>query len=527
MGKRQHQSDKLYISASEWASLYGGRNAGKTNTFKRLPWNSCCLSFQPVKNPVVDSNGNMFDIVNIVPYLKRYGTNPISGEQLKFKDLRKIHIHTNTDGKPHDPVTMKELIDSQKIVACMPSGNVYLWNTVDMLNVKPKHWKDLLTDEPFKRSDIVVLLDPQDPEKQNYSEFHHVVNKLKVLSAEDKEMISNPSYNIKTSTAEARNTLADYYKEKSVRKATEISSSTSTNTKPASSRISSIISDNQMAGSFTSTAATRVISNAGAVLAEDYVRYKKITTNGYARLVTNVGVMNIELNCKEVPKTCENFLLLAARGYYNKSKFHRSIKNFMIQGGDPTGTGSGGESAWGGRFEDEFNSKLSHEGRGILSMANNGENSNGSQFFITYRSCKHLDKKHSVFGRVVGGLDTLSTMEKVPVDSETHKPSEDLIIEEVVVFVDPFKQLKESEEQQADAKKIAAIEDERARSASEAAKQNINAKNVKGGEGIGKYLQSTSTNTASIRPSEDDNPPTSSAFRKKAKLSFTDSFSRW
>jgi len=93
-------------------------------------------------------------------------------------------------------------------------------------------------------------------------------------------------------------------------------------------------------------------------------------------------------------------------------------RNFMIQGGDPTGTGSGGESIWGKPFKDEPNSKLLHSGRGVVSMANSGPHTNGSQFFILYKSAPHLNFKHTVFGMVVGGLTTLSAMEKVPVDDD-------------------------------------------------------------------------------------------------------------
>ncbi|KNC79971.1 hypothetical protein SARC_07654 [Sphaeroforma arctica JP610] len=492
MGKRQHTQDKLYVTKTEWSTLYGGKNAGKQKTFKRLPWNSCCLSFQPVQNPVIDAKGNMFDLMYIVPYLKRYGTSPITGEPLKLKDLKKITIHKNTQGKPHDPVTLKELIDSQKIVVCLPAGNVYLYNTVETLNIKAKNWHDLLTDEPFKRSDIITILDPQNPEKQNYSEFHHVVNKLKVLSAEDKEMLSNPSYNIKTNTAEIRSTLSDYYKDKTKREQETLAKAQEAVAKDplATDRVSTFISDNQMAGSFTSTSAVRVGTAAGAVYDEDYVRYGKIKKSAYVRIKTNKGDMNIELYCALVPKTCENFLLLAQQGHYNGTAFHRSIKNFMIQGGDPTGTGSGGESAWGGRFADEFHAKLSHEGRGMLSMANNGEDSNGSQFFITYRSCKHLDNKHSVFGKVVGGIDTLSALEKVPVNEKTHKPKDRR------------------------AKEIAANQN----------RAHRNATNATGKGGVGKYMTHTPT-TALADDTADDQAPK----KKKVKTTqaFGDSFSKW
>lgn len=117
--------------------------------------------------------------------------------------------------------------------------------------------------------------------------------------------------------------------------------------------------------------------------------------------------------------------------------------------GDPTGTGTGGNSIWGQPFADEFNQHLSHEGRGILSMANSGPNTNKSQFFITFRSCKHLDKKHTIFGKLVGGFETLDKMEKVETDAKD-RPKDPILIKKVVVYVDPFKEIEkfiESERQ--------------------------------------------------------------------------------
>jgi peptidyl-prolyl cis-trans isomerase-like protein 2 len=108
---------------------------------------------------------------------------------------------------------------------------------------------------------------------------------------------------------------------------------------------------------------------------------KKTKKKGFVSLVTNKGTINLMLHCDLVPRTCENFLTLCERGYYNNTKFHRSIRNFMVQGGDPTGTGRGGESIWGKKFRDEFHPKLRHEGRGVLSMANSGKNTNGSQLY--------------------------------------------------------------------------------------------------------------------------------------------------
>jgi cyclophilin family peptidyl-prolyl cis-trans isomerase len=107
-------------------------------------------------------------------------------------------------------------------------------------------------------------------------------------------------------------------------------------------------------------------------------------------------MINLELRADLVPKTVHNFLLLCQRGYYTGNKFHRVIKGFMMQGGDPTATGSGGSSAWGAAFADEFHPLLKHDKRGVLSMANSGPNSNGSQFFITFAPKPSLDGKHTV-----------------------------------------------------------------------------------------------------------------------------------
>ena len=98
---------------------------------------------------------------------------------------------------------------------------------------------------------------------------------------------------------------------------------------------------------------------------------------------TSIGTFVVELYVNEAPRTCKNFSELARRGYYNGTVFHRVIKDFMIQGGDPTGTGRGGESIYGPKFQDEISKNLRHSGAGVLSMANAGPNTNGSQFFIT------------------------------------------------------------------------------------------------------------------------------------------------
>jgi cyclophilin family peptidyl-prolyl cis-trans isomerase len=126
-----------------------------------------------------------------------------------------------------------------------------------------------------------------------------------------------------------------------------------------------------------------------------------------ARMKTDKGTMVIELFASKTPKTVNNFVFLAREGYYDNVIFHRVIDNFMVQGGDPTGTGRGGP---GYKFEDEFDTSLKHDKQGILSMANAGPGTNGSQFFITHGPTPHLNGKHTVFGKVVEGLDVLMSI---------------------------------------------------------------------------------------------------------------------
>ena len=119
------------------------------------------------------------------------------------------------------------------------------------------------------------------------------------------------------------------------------------------------------------------------------------------------GEFTIELFAKETPVTVNNFVCLAREGFYDEVTFHRVLAGFMAQSGDPTGTGSGGP---GYRFEDEFRSDLRHDGPGVLSMANAGPNTNGSQFFITLVGTPHLDGRHTVFGRVTKGMDVVNNI---------------------------------------------------------------------------------------------------------------------
>ena len=157
--------------------------------------------------------------------------------------------------------------------------------------------------------------------------------------------------------------------------------------------------------------------------------------NRTAVIQTNKGTIKFELLEQDAPKTTENFRLLAEKGYYDGVIFHRVIKGFMIQAGDPTGTGRGGESAWGGRFADEINSSSEVYGRGYkagtVAMANAGPNTNGSQFFIMHADYP-LPPSYTIFGRVTEGQDVVNAIATTETD-RSDRPTSEVKMEKVSI----------------------------------------------------------------------------------------------
>lgn len=144
---------------------------------------------------------------------------------------------------------------------------------------------------------------------------------------------------------------------------------------------------------------------------------------------TNFGTIELQLFPDIAPKACKNFLGLVKSKKYDGTIFHRVIKEFMIQGGDPKGNGTGGESIWGKSFEDEVTLKKTFNKKGLLAMANSGPNTNGSQFFITTTNdASWLNNKHTIFGEVISGYETVEKIEKSKTDKTNNKPLEEVQI---------------------------------------------------------------------------------------------------
>ncbi|KAJ1367466.1 Peptidyl-prolyl cis-trans isomerase 4 [Parelaphostrongylus tenuis] len=498
MGKKQHQKDKLYLTTTEWKEIGGHKDDTGTRIqraqFKRLPLTHCALSLIPFDDPVCARTGEIFDLTQIIPYLKKNGVNPCTGKKMSSKDLIHLKFDKDEQGKFRCPVTFRSFTDHTHVVAIATTGNVFSYEAVQELNLKANHLKDLLTDKPFQRSDIIVLQDPNNLEKIQHGE-------------KEKKEMQDPKFFIRRMNNETKEALDQLKKDYVPKKIEPAADETADEINAAH------YSQGHVAAGFTSTTMTPVTKQKAAVLTDEAVRYSRVKKNGYVRIVTNHGHINIELFCMKAPKTCENFITLCSRGYYNNTIFHRIIKNFMMQGGDPTGTGHGGQSMWGKPFDDEFAPGLSHDARGILSMANKGTNTNQSQFFITFRPCKYLDKKHSIFGRVVGGQDAMASIEKVETD-EGDVPKEPVYFMRAEVFVNPF------EEAEADVQKERADLHHKNATKEMETRKELTAKPKVFGAGVGKYINPDSKRAIS---SDASSPVVK---KKVVKSSLTD-FSAW
>jgi peptidyl-prolyl cis-trans isomerase-like protein 2 len=181
--------------------------------------------------------------------------------------------------------------------------------------------------------------------------------------------------------------------------------------------------------------------NAAAAIAdrkELHEAVRKGKKKGFVQIITNKGSFSVQLHCDIAPITCDSFLMHCESKYFEGQSFHRLIPNFMMQGGDPTGTGRGGQSAFGGPMPDEFDDRLKHDESGVLSMANSGKpNDNKSQFFITFGACPHLDRKHTVFGKIVGGMEDFLRLNASATNSGD-VPVDPIRIERTVVVENPF-----------------------------------------------------------------------------------------
>ncbi|KAL0565183.1 cyclophilin peptidyl-prolyl cis-trans isomerase Cyp8 [Marasmius crinis-equi] len=429
-------SNKLYITHAEHSGMLGAHSSStghkkqaQAPVAAQTPFDCCALSFQPFNHPVcarnVDGTGHVFDLVNIIPWLKQHNnTHPITNEPLTPADLITLHYsRKEATGEIHDPISFKPFNEHSHIVAVATTGNVFLAESI-------KGGKDLVNDVPFKKQDVITLQNP------------HGFTPMSVPRASTSSTSAKPTEAPKTVAKPAQVT------------AVKAKEAVPWNISPYSSGLPG--------ASLTSTSVDPQIASGNSsklLWDEEEIMFEEISNppkgkgkekdvgkrRAYVRVVTSLGgSLNLELYCEKAPKTCYNFLMLARNGKYDDCLFHRLVPGFMIQTGDPTGTGAGGESYWGTPFRDEYDLKgaAKHDSRGTIAMANKGASTNGSQWFITFKATPHLDRKHTVFGKLVGGEDVLDTLEKLPRKDGTERPSKPVKITEVVIYQDPFEEYK-------------------------------------------------------------------------------------
>ncbi|KAF8807702.1 cyclophilin-like protein [Phlegmacium glaucopus] len=430
-------SDKLYITHTEHSGLHGSHSSSTGYKAKaeaphpgaRTPFDCCALSFQPFSHPVCarnsDGTGIVFDLVNIIPWLKQHNnTNPITQQPLSPSDLISLNYsRKEATDEIHDPISFKPFNEHSHIVAIATTGNVFLADSI-------KGGKDLINDVPFKKGDVITL---QNPHGLPAASIPNPTAITKVVKTE-KTTTTGPEAPRAVTAVKAKANVP--WNISPYSSGMPGASLTSTSVDPSQTTSSKLLWDEE---ELMFEDISKPLKGKGK---EKDVGKRR----AYVRVVTSLGgaSLNLELYCEKAPKTCYNFLMLARAGKYNDCLFHRLVPGFMIQAGDPTGTGSGGESYWGTPFRDEHDLKgaAKHDSRGIVAMANKGANSNGSQFYLTFKAAAHLDKKHTVFGKLVGGEDVLDALEKLPVKPGTDRPSKMVRITEVVIYQDPFEDYK-------------------------------------------------------------------------------------
>ncbi|KZT05879.1 cyclophilin-like protein [Laetiporus sulphureus 93-53] len=476
-------SDKLYVTHAEHSGLFGQHTASSAG-YKT----------------------------------QHHNTNPFTKEPLTPADLITLHYSRKPNGEIHDPISFKPFTEHSHIVAIATTGNVFLAESI-------KGGRDLVADVKFKKEDVITLQNPHGFPPAS-------VSKSSITTQETQQ---NKTKTIATRAA-----------------ATSAKPSVPWNISPYSSGLPG--------ASLTSTSIDPQTKSAQLLWDEEELMFDDFANppkgkgkekdigkrRAYVRVVTTLGggSLNLELFCEKAPKTCYNFLQLAKAGKYNNCLFHRLVPGFMIQTGDPTGTGAGGESCWGTPFRDEFDMRnvAKHDSRGIVAMANKGPGTNGSQFYITFKATPHLDKKHTVFGKLVGGEDILDALEALPVKPGTERPAKPVRIAEVIIYQDPFEEYKARRqkklERRAEAEQSARIgsKDEKKEGddinwfGTKVGSETKSSGELGGGE-VGKYL--TGKTTASLKRTATEQPsvlpdvvgvPVEST--KKRKLGFGN-FDNW
>lgn len=249
--------------------------------FKRLPFDFCCLSHVPFENPYADKDGNLFELEAIVNFIKQFKKNPITGNPIDPKTLIKLNFAKNTNDDSEEinrfqcPALFRPFTKNSHIVFIATTGNVFCFEAIEQLNIKTKNWKDLLTDEPFTRKDIITIQDPGNIAKFDISQFFFIKNKLRVETEEEKAEKKDPTGRIQKMSVETKEILKELeetYKEKAKEEVEQ--------RKVPDKFNAAHYSTGKVSASFTSTSIAPSVLNEQDIVEEDLVRYERVKKKG-------------------------------------------------------------------------------------------------------------------------------------------------------------------------------------------------------------------------------------------------------
>jgi peptidyl-prolyl cis-trans isomerase-like protein 2 len=494
---------------------------------------------------VIQKYAVLFDNAALMQFVLKNQRDPVTGHQLKSSQIIRLHMDQDGEGRWQCPILTKPFADHTKIVAVLDKRSsksstateayVYSYEAYQELNAKPKNWYDLTTGHKFHpKKDVLLLNDPDNQDlqlKRDINKFWHIQhNRSKLASG-----TSKPSVNIQKSVTATR--IMEQIEKERQQKAKDQKAAARENEgngkmQPLSlyqkmrPRNYKVLAKDVTGVQYTSGAASRSLTSTSMDVShqndereateeeilQSYFRILKTQKKGekgYVKLViqfdmdkgTHPSLMKdfveilVELHCDIAPRTCMNFVGLCQQQQYDGTGFHRIIPNFMMQGGKAL-NGKQDQSLWGTAFVDEFDDRLTHNEAGILSMANAGSNTNLQQFFITFKACPHLDRKHSIFGQVVDGMDRLvDRMKQVKTDKKDRPMDESIKIATAEIISDPIQEVQDQEDERLRALASERIKAGRNSPASGANKKRKSLQISSGisnaGSGIGKYFSSS------------------------------------
>lgn len=502
--EKQYQSRKEHKQYSQSRS---GSGQKYSTVQRRLPFNCCALTLTPFTDPVCTKNcGVVFDSSALTNFVLKHKRDPVSGKSATTRDIITLHMDQDEENRWQCPVMTKPFSDHTKIVAVLDreanEAYVYSYDSYNELNVKAKNWVDLTTGKKFNpKKDVLILNDPENAEFQQQRDiqsFWYIQNGRSADLAQQTAGSTNVKHSVTaTRIMEEINKKREASGDTKTAKSKSEGSGTAKKPKIFAEDVTGIrYTSGRTAGSLTSTAMDVAHdsdlreASKEEILQARFKIMKIQKQKGYVRFTTNMGDLLLELHCDIAPRTCTNFLgLCRAKKYESSAKCHRLIPGFMVQ----LGKSQVGEDAsiWGPAFEDEFDDRLKHTGSGTLSMANAGPNTNKRQFFITFKACPHLDRKHTVFGQVVDGQSVLEEIQKMETDKKD-RPIETLKILKTEILVDPALEAEELEDKRLE--ELAALREKEKKQNEKPKKKATNgdegaASANKTTSGVGKYLK--------------------------------------